>query len=141
MKFLIPLMVLILVAGCSTPQTRARSNPELMESLSAEERALLEAGEIELGFTEEMVRVALGKPDRKYSERTEEGETVIWAYHVGNLMSGFSVGVGTSIGGSRRGTGVGAGVGVGTGGRLRAEEKMRVAFEGGRVVGIERAER
>lgn len=114
-----------------------------MGSLSAEERELIEAGEIDLGFTEEMVEVALGEPDRRYVERTPEGETVTWAYHERGGLSGLSlgVGVGTGIGrSSGRGTAYGGGMSVGTGGRLRSEETMRVVFRDGSVVGIERAD-
>lgn len=133
-------MVIVFVAGCSTPQSRARSHAELMANLTPEERALVEAGEIDLGFTQEMVFVALGEPDRKYSERTAEGESLVWAYHDQGVLSGLSLGVGTSVGRSSRGTGYGGGVSVGTGGRSRAEETMRVVFEEGRVTGIEEAE-
>lgn len=140
-KILISLAALILVAGCSTPQSRARAQADLMESLTPEERALVEAGEIDLGFSEEMVLVALGKPDRKVSQRTDEGESVVWVYHAGGALSGFSLGVGTSVGRSSRGSAYGGGVSVGTGGGGRvAEEKMRVVFENGRVSAIERAE-
>lgn len=141
-KILIPLMAMILLAGCSTPQSRARSNEELMATLTPEERQMVEAGEIDLGFTEEMVRVALGEPDRRYTERTADRETVVWAYHARGGLSGLSVGVGTSVGRSSRGSAYGGGVSVGSGtGRRSADERMRVAFEEGRVVGIESAER
>lgn len=141
LKTIISLLILGLMAGCSTPQSRARGHAELMETLSSEERAMIEAGEVDLGFTEEMVEVALGKPDRTYVERTAEGERLIWAYHGGSGLSGLSVGVGTGIGIGSRGSSFGGGVLVGTGGRLRDEEKMRVVFEGGSVVGIEQADR
>lgn len=139
MKTLLPLLVLLLLAGCSTPQSRARSNPELMESLPPELQAKVEAGEVELGYTEEMVRVALGKPDRKYSQLTEAGRTEVWSYHKGGLGSRLSFGVGTSVG---RGSGTyGGGVSIGTGGRLRPEEETRVTFSGdGRVIEIQHAE-
>jgi hypothetical protein len=133
--------LLLLLAGCSTPQTRAKSHAELMETLTPEERALVEAGQVDLGFTEEMVLVALGKPDRKYSERTAERESVVWAYHARGGLSGLSVGVGTSMGRSSRGSVYGGGVSVGTGSRRHPDEKMRVVFEEGVVIGIEQAER
>lgn len=139
-KFYLPLMAAFLLAGCSTPQSRARGHAELMESLSPEDRALIEAGEVDLGFTREMVEVALGEPDRTYVERTAEGETVIWAYHARRGLSGLSVGVGTGIGFGGGGTSYGGGVSVGSGGRLLPEEKMRVVFQEGRVIGIERAD-
>lgn len=140
LKILIPLMAMVLLAACSTPHTRAQKHAEVMEGLSPEERAQVEAGEVDLGFTEEMVRVALGDPDRKYSERTAERETVVWAYHQ-RRMPRLSLGVGTSVGTGRRGSAVGGGVSVGTGGQPRPEERLRVVFEEGQVIGIESAER
>lgn len=123
--------------GCATPQSRAQQYPEAMEGLSPEERAKVEAGEVDLGFTEEMVLVALGEPDRRYTASTTEGESEIWAYYEGHGRTGFSVGVGTGIG-MGRGTVYGGGVSVGTGGNLRPDEWARVVFQGGRVVGFER---
>jgi hypothetical protein len=113
-----------------------------MESLSSAERALIEAGEIDLGFNEEMVEVALGRPDRIYRERRAEGERVVWAYQEarGFGQPRFSVGVGTTVG-SGRGTAYGGGVSVGTGGAGRVVERDRVVFADGLVTAIERAER
>lgn len=110
-----------------------------MATLSAEERELVEAGKIEVGFTPEMVRVALGEPDRRYREQTAEGRAEIWAYHEGRTSPRFSVGVG-SVFGRGGGTSYGGGVSVGTGGRLRAEERMRVVFREGQVAAFEEAE-
>lgn len=141
LKIVIPLLALTLLAACSTPQTRAKGQVELMASLTPEERAQVEAGEVDLGFTEEMVMIALGKPDRKYSERTAAGERVVWAYRARGGLSGLSVGVGTAIGSGTRGSSYGGGVSVGTEGRRVAEERMRVVFSEGRVIGIEQAER
>lgn len=137
-KFLLLIFAAVILAGCSTPQSRTRANPELFESFPPDVQEMIQAGEIDLGFTEEMVRMALGKPDRKYSELTETGRTTVWAYHDRRLGSRLSFGVGTGI---SRGSGMyGGGVSVGTGGRLRPEEKMRVSFANGEVVGIQQAE-
>jgi hypothetical protein len=142
LKPLILLATLAVVAGCSTPQSRARANPEMLESFPPEVRAKVEAGEIDLGFTEEMVLMALGKPDRRYSELTEHGQTIVWGYHERRLGSGLSVGVGTGMGRARGGSVYGGGVSVGTGGgRMRPEEKTRVTFSEGQVIAIQQSDR
>lgn len=141
-QVLLSLLAVSFLAACSTPQTRAQRNPELMARVSAEERALIEAGEIDLGFTEEMVEVAWGRPDRIDRERRAEGEWVVWAYQEARGLGRprVSVGIGTTVG-SGRGTAYGGGVSVGTGGAARVVERDRVIFSDGVVTAIERAER
>lgn len=131
--------VAVLVSACASPQSRIRNNPELFASFDPEVQEWIEAGRVDIGFTEDMVRMALGEPDRRVRETTPEGESVAWVYH--GRGSRFSVGVG---GGMARGGGGGVysgGVGVGTGTRLRGEERLRVVFVGSEVVAIQEAER
>lgn len=59
--------LLALTAGCSTTDTvesRIRKNPELFAGLSAEEKKQIQDGVITVGFSPEMVQMALGKPER-----------------------------------------------------------------------------
>ncbi len=128
------LAVVLVLAGCSTPQSRARANAEALAGVSPEVREKVLAGEVDLGFSEELVLVALGKPDRRYSRVTEEGASTIWAYRSRSPGSRLSFGVGTGIGIGGGGYG---GVSVGTGGASRLDETLRIVFVEGRVVGIE----
>ncbi len=70
----------LLLAACATPESRIRQNQALFDSYPAEIQELIRAGEIDIGFTEEMVEMALGKPDRKYSRRTAEETVTLWGY-------------------------------------------------------------
>lgn len=71
----------LLLTGCATtPEDRIRQNPALFDSLGVVEQAQIRAGRVELGFTEEMVRLAMGEPTQKYSRRTQAGETICWVY-------------------------------------------------------------
>ncbi|HLS29007.1 MAG TPA: hypothetical protein VK041_10180, partial [Opitutales bacterium] len=88
------MMTLIVLGGCSTPQKRAREYPEMMAALSPEEREMVESGEVNVGFSEEMVLVALGEPDRRFTERSAGGEREIWVYYTASRPAGVSVGVG-----------------------------------------------
>jgi hypothetical protein len=77
---LLALGLALFLSGCSTPGSRIAKNPELFASfpLSVQER--IRAGEIDIGFTREMVMMAVGKPHHTYLRTTKAGESEIWAY-------------------------------------------------------------
>ncbi len=72
--------VLALLAGCSTPASRIKANPEAFARLTPAQQALVQAGQIALGFDEEAVKLALGDPDRRSRRVDADGETAIWHY-------------------------------------------------------------
>lgn len=74
------LTAVVLLAGCATPQTRIASNRALYDSLAAEDQALIQEGQVAVGFTPEMVKLALGEPDRVYSRTDKSGRSESWAY-------------------------------------------------------------
>lgn len=90
-------------------------------------------GEVEVGFTEEMVRLALGKPDRKYTRTTDRGSEEVWAYIERRSKPGIGVSVGVGAGSP---VGYGGGVSVGTSAD-EVVERLRVSFQSGKVVSIE----
>jgi hypothetical protein len=68
------------LAGCSTPQSRIDRNPAAYARLTPEQQSLIREGKVALGFDAEMVKLALGDPDR-IRERTDAGGTSeIWSY-------------------------------------------------------------
>lgn len=69
-----------LVAGCSTPATRIRANPEAFARLTAQQQTLVQAGQIALGFDREAVMLALGEPGRVTVRTEAERETIVWHY-------------------------------------------------------------
>jgi erythronate-4-phosphate dehydrogenase len=69
-----------LLAGCATPAKRIEQNQDLFDSLPVAAQARIRGGQIDLGFTPDMVRIALGEPQRKLVRRTAAGETEIWLY-------------------------------------------------------------
>ncbi len=83
-----------LLVGCvSTPQTRVERNPDLFATFSEEEKALILEGNIELGFTKEMVLLAAGSPDRKTKKTTSDGVREEWTYFkYGPPRSGYGYG-------------------------------------------------
>lgn len=72
--------VLLLAACASTPESRIKKNPELFASFPADVQAKVQKGEVDIGFTPDMVELAKGKPSRTYSRRTAAGDTEVWAY-------------------------------------------------------------
>ena len=76
--FALPL--LFLLAGCATPAQRIQQNQALFDSLPVAAQARIRSGQIDLGYTPDMTRIALGEPQRKLVRRTREGNTEIWLY-------------------------------------------------------------
>jgi hypothetical protein len=127
-------------AGCvSSTESRIKKNQELFDSLPAQAQEGVRAGRVEVGYTPDMVLLALGQPDRRYMRATESGSSEVWAY--ASKAPALSLGLGIGIGGrAGRGVGVNSGISVATGGD-RTDDRARVVFEGGRVIAVERASR
>jgi len=72
--------VLAVSSGCTTPQTRINQNPEVFARLSPSDQQLIREGKVAVGFTPEMVRLALGDPDRVYTRTDANGVNEAWSY-------------------------------------------------------------
>jgi len=70
----------LLLAGCSTPQTRIQKNPEIFARLTSTQQEMIRHGQVALGFDQEMVKLALGDPDRILQRTDENGSSEIWSY-------------------------------------------------------------
>ncbi len=123
--------VLMLVVSCASTDSRVRSHQAAFDSWPADVQQKVRAGKIEMGFTPEMVRVALGEPERVISRTTDHGVAEGWVY--GDKAPKFSFGIG--MGSAHGSSAVGGGVTVGD--TFRDDEAMRVIFEGGKVTAIE----
>lgn len=74
-------MMVIVVAGCvSTPADRIKKEPRVFASFPPEIQAKVKQGVVEVGFTPDMVRLALGLPRRINTRITEAGQSEIWIY-------------------------------------------------------------
>jgi hypothetical protein len=71
---------LLLFAGCTTPEARIKRQPELFASLSTSDQQLIREGKVALGFTPEMVKLALGDPDRISTRTDASGVSEAWSY-------------------------------------------------------------
>jgi hypothetical protein len=71
---------LMMLAGCTSPQARIRQKPEIFNRLTAEQQAMIREGKVGVGFDKEMVRLALGEPDRVRERTDATGTTEVWNY-------------------------------------------------------------
>ena len=76
--FVLPLATLL--AGCATPEKRIQQNQDVFDTFPVAAQARIRGGQIDLGFTPDMVRIALGEPQRKVLRRAADGEVEIWLY-------------------------------------------------------------
>ncbi len=78
-RLILPLALLLLM-GCATPESRIHRNQEYFDTLPEAAQTRIRSGQIDLGFTPEMVRIALGEPQRRVLRRTPAVEAEIWYY-------------------------------------------------------------
>ena len=130
LRFCIALLAAAALAltACSTIDSRIRKQQALFDGYPPDVQQNIRNGHIEVGYTPEMVAMALGEPDRKVETQTADGVAEVWTYR--KSVPGFSVGMGS---GSYVGSGVGIGSGVSVGEPPRSEDKAVVEFWRGRV--------
>lgn len=73
----------LLLAGCASPtvETRKQERPDLYQRLPAEQRSLVDQGEIQVGMSSDAVYLAWGPPSQVLDSETAEGRVVVWLYH------------------------------------------------------------
>jgi hypothetical protein len=76
--------VLLTLTSCSTPQTRISDHPDLYQSLSSRDQALVSQGQIRYGMSRNAVWLAWGSPDSKVvgNMRGHSTETWVYVYYV-----------------------------------------------------------
>lgn len=80
-KWVLVAAVAMMVSGCvSTPDRRIQNEPGVFASFPATVQEKVRRGEADIGFTRDMVRLALGRPHRIQSRITSAGTTEIWIY-------------------------------------------------------------
>ena len=71
---------MVWLSGCVSPASRIRDNPEVFARLSPEQQSLVKAGVVGVGFTEEVVKLAVGEPDRVTLVTDARGQFQVWHY-------------------------------------------------------------
>jgi hypothetical protein len=69
------------LSGCQTVDDRIKQKPEVFAKLDTATQDKIKQGIIDLGYTEDMVYLALGAPDQKRESLTAAGQTVAWIYN------------------------------------------------------------
>ena len=68
---------IVALTGCATPETRIQKNPEVFARLTPTQQDLIKQGQAGVGFDPEMVKLALGEPDRIVTRTDAQGTTEI----------------------------------------------------------------
>jgi hypothetical protein len=124
---------LVLAAGCAGPEARIRRNRAEFERLPAETQAVIREGRIALGFTPEMVRLAVGEPDQRWTRTDAQGRKEIWSYTRFETLAGLPL----YRGAYHLAAGGYACYDDGLRGTARAKEYFKVTFAEGRVSIVE----
>jgi hypothetical protein len=83
------------LGGCQSVESRIKEKPEVFAHADLATQEKITQGIIEIGFTEDEVYLALGKPDEKRETRTENGRRTTWSYNTyyerptGTVMTGY----------------------------------------------------
>lgn len=86
----------LLLAGCSTTQTRITDRPDLYQSLSANDQALVSRGEIRPGMSQNAVWLAWGSPEQKTLGNVHGRAAETWVYF--SYTDAYPFGYGYGIG-------------------------------------------
>ena len=130
--------MLALAAGCasSSPDSRIAAQRGLFESFPLDAREKIAAGRVDLGFTPEMVAMALGNPSRRLERRSVNEVSEVWYYTRSSPRISFGFGIGTGHYGRHGGFGTNIGMSTGPFG-YENDEMMRIEFQEGRVSAVD----
>src|SRR5947207_6430085 len=68
------------LVSCSTTETRISGHPEIYQSLSSRDQALVSQGQIRAGISQNEVNLAWGSPTRKIMAILPAAPREIWIY-------------------------------------------------------------
>ncbi len=135
------LLLPLLFTACSTTDSRIKKHQTEFDAYPPEIQDSIRKGLVNPGFTEDMVFMALGDPDRKYTRITATQRISVWSYtdtyttpHQQRVEGSFRV---KDASGRYRTVNDSVWVDVD---QLHEYEKKRIEFESGIVTAIEEAE-
>lgn len=71
----------LIFSGCSTPETRISEHPEIFQTLSSRDQALVSQGKIREGMSQNAVWLAWGNPDQKATGTVRGRYVETWIYN------------------------------------------------------------
>ena len=69
------------LAGCQTIESRIKEKPDVFANADKATQDKVKQGIIDLGYTEDLVYLALGAPDQNRETVTATGKSVTWVYN------------------------------------------------------------
>lgn len=127
-------LIVGLLAACGSPDARIKRNQGVFDALPPAEQALIREGKVGIGFTPDMVRLAVGDPDQRWIRTDAAGDTEIWSYTSYDSYDGAPLFRGEY---HRYAGGFPIYTGASFFRDARAREYFKVSFKDGRVTTIE----
>lgn len=78
---LLSCLAALVLAGCSTVQSRIEEKSAVFNALPSETQSRIEQGLVDVGYTQDMVYIAMGKADRVVERSTGAGSETVWVYN------------------------------------------------------------
>lgn len=104
------ILLTVFFTGCgSTKSQRITQNQAQFNNYTPGEQRMIRAGQVAVGFDQDMVRMALGDPSREHTVDTAGEKQIAWEYRDINPSVGLNIGGGIGT----RGSGVSIGTGIG----------------------------
>ncbi len=75
------LLLPLLFAACSTVKSRIDEKPAAFAAADPATQENVRKGAVEVGYSADLVYIALGKPDDQINTITKQGEDETWIYH------------------------------------------------------------
>lgn len=138
MRGWIAVLGVLVLAACSTPAARIKRNQAAFDALAPTEQALIREGKVAIGFTPDMVLLAVGDPDQRWARTDAKGKSEIWSYTTYDGRDGAPLYRGYY---HRYHDGYPFFYDSFYHGSARAREYFKVTFEGGRVTAVEQTSR
>ena len=123
------------LAACAGPSSRIKKHQADFDSYPPKIQEMIRAGQVDVGFTDQQVSLALGRPDRVYSRKTAAAQQEVWAYGGGG--AGPRVGVGVGMGGGAGPSFYGGDIALESEPDIDRGERVRIVFQNGVGVAVE----
>jgi hypothetical protein len=72
--------LLLALAGCHSIDSRIKEKQDVFDRLDPQAQDKIRQGVVEVGYTQDMVYIALGPPDAKHQKVTAKGDETTWVY-------------------------------------------------------------
>jgi hypothetical protein len=86
---------LAVLCGCSTVKSRIQEKQHVFNNLDPQTQSKIQQGIIDIGYSTDMVYMAMGKPDQVRESTTAQGQETRWIYNTywqqyeGSRMVGY----------------------------------------------------